>query len=94
MYVLPKYRVYFDDELAKTHKPMIYSHECLSGDPTAVYYRIISKVKEDNDVDTKELCIQYFFYWDCQHCMMASHRYDYEPIFIYLIKWLPCRKLL
>jgi hypothetical protein len=82
-YVLPKYRVYFDDELATTYKPIIYSHECLSGDPKAVYYRVILK-EEDHDADTKELCIQYFFYWDYQHCMMTSHRYDYEPIFIYL----------
>lgn len=77
-YVLPNYRVYFNDALAIKYKPIIYSHECLSGDPKAIYYRVISKD------DTKEVCIQYFFYWAYQHCMMASHTYDYEPIFIYL----------
>jgi hypothetical protein len=30
------------------------------------------------------LCIQYFFFWRYQHCYMISHRYDYEPIFIFL----------
>jgi hypothetical protein len=76
-YVLPRYRVYFDDVMATKYKPIVYSHECLSGDPEAVYYRIVAKD------DTREICIQYFFYWAYQNCMMASHRYDYEPIFVY-----------
>ena len=25
-----------------------------------------------------------FFFWRYQQCHMASHRYDYEPIFVYL----------
>jgi hypothetical protein len=77
-YVLPQYRVHFDEELATKYKPIVYSHECLSDDPEAIYYRIVAKD------DTREICIQYFFYWAYQSCMMASHRYDYEPIFIYL----------
>lgn len=40
-YVLPNYRAYFDDELATQYKPIVYSHECLSGDPKAIYYRVI-----------------------------------------------------
>jgi hypothetical protein len=70
--------VHFDDELATKYRPIVYSHECLSGDPEAAYYRIVS------DGDRGKICIQYFFYWAYQSCMMASHRYDYEPIFIYL----------
>lgn len=77
-YVLPKYRVYFDDAAAAEYKPIVYSHECLSGDPGGIYYRIVAKD------DTREICIQYYFYWDYQYCMMASHRYDYEPVFVYL----------
>ena len=77
-YVFPKYKVLFSEKLAARYKPTVYSHECLSGPPEAVYYRIIAKEQ------TKELCIQYFFYWAYQHCMGSSHRYDYEPIFIYL----------
>jgi hypothetical protein len=78
-YVLPRYRVFFDDGLAARYKPTVYSHECLSGDPEGIYYRIIAKGGHE-----EEVCIEYFFYWAYQHCMMASHRYDYEPIFVYL----------
>jgi hypothetical protein len=49
----------------------------MSGDPYALYYRILQNHKD-------EFCIQYFYYWQHQICMMASHGYDYEPIFIYL----------
>ncbi len=78
LYVLPRYRVYFDYEIATKYKPIVYSHECLSGDPAGAYYRFVAKD------DTRETCIQYFFYWGYQSCMMASHTYDYEPIFVYL----------
>ena len=71
-YVLPKYIVHFDDELATKHRPIIYSHECLSGDPEAVYYRIVSYG------DTGKICIQYFYYWPYQSCMMAC-----VPVLIY-----------
>ncbi|HET7285781.1 MAG TPA: hypothetical protein VFI70_13945, partial [Nitrososphaeraceae archaeon] len=77
-FALPQYRVYFNDVLATKYKPIAYSHECLSGDPQAICYRIIA-----NDA-TQDMCIQFFFYWANQYCMMASHRYDYEAIFIYL----------
>lgn len=78
LYTLPKYRVHFDDAKAAEYKPIVYSHECLSGDPEAIYYRIVAKD------DTGEICIQYYFDWDYQYCMMASHRYDYEPIVVFL----------
>jgi hypothetical protein len=58
--------------------PIIYSHECSSGPPEAAYYRVVAD-KEAND-----LCIQYFFFWKYQHCFMVPHKYDYEPIFLYL----------
>jgi hypothetical protein len=77
-YAFPKYDLLFLENLAKRYEPMIYSHECLSGPPEAVYYRILAKET------TKELCIQYFFFWRYQSCYMASHRYDYEPIFIFI----------
>lgn len=75
-YCLPEYRIYFDEEIADKYKPIVYSHECLSGDPKALYYRIVRK--------SEEICIQFFFYWSRQWCMMSSHTHDYEPIFIYL----------
>src|SRR3954452_20947519 len=78
LYILPKYEVYFDDEIASKYKPIVFSHECLSGDPEGLYYRIVANDEEN------EICIQYFFYWNHQWCMMASHKYDYEPIFIYM----------
>src|SRR5215210_6095425 len=42
-----------------------------------VYYRIVKN-------DKQEFCIQYFYYWKHQSCIFSSHRYDDEPIFIYL----------
>jgi hypothetical protein len=42
--VLPAYKVYFDDQLANKFKPIVYSHECLSGDPEGLYYRIVKRV--------------------------------------------------
>jgi hypothetical protein len=77
-YAFPKYSLLFSETLAKGYEPLIYSHECLSGPPEAAYYRILAKET------TKELCIQYFFFWRYQHCYMISHRYDYEPIFVFL----------
>ena len=77
-YALPKYAVFFSDKLAQRYKPTIYAHECLSGPPEAAYYRIVANKQ------TNELCIQYFYYWVYQHCIGSSHRYDYEPVFLYL----------
>lgn len=77
LYVLPDYEVYFDDKIANKYKPIVYSHECLSGAPEGLYYRIVKKIKKE------EFCIQYFFYWLYQKCMVP-HRYDYEPVFVYI----------
>jgi hypothetical protein len=77
-YTFPKYSLLFSESLAQRYEPVVYSHECLSGPPEAAYYRILAKET------TKELCIQYFFFWRYQNCYMISHRYDYEPIFVFV----------
>jgi hypothetical protein len=84
-YALEGYKMFFSSNLARQYEPIIYSGECMSGDPEAVYYRIL---QNHHGIDQKEgeLCIQYFYYWNYQSCMMTSHAYDYEPIFIYLKK--------
>jgi hypothetical protein len=82
-YGLEGYKVFFSDKLARKYEPIVYEGECMSGDPKAVYYRILQN-DNDGDNDKSELCIQYFYYWQYQNCMMTSHGYDYEPIFIYL----------
>jgi hypothetical protein len=83
-YILPGYRVFFSTRLARQYEPIIYSSECMSGDPRALYYRILQR--EEDEGREIELCIQYFYYWQYQRCMMSSHGHDYEPIFIYLKK--------
>lgn len=85
-YALDGYKVSFSAKLARQYEPIIYSSECMSGDPEAVYYRILQNQDGDDDSKEGDLCIQYFYYWKYQQCMMTSHGYDYEPIFIYLKK--------
>jgi hypothetical protein len=70
--------VFFSTKLARQYEPIVYEGECMSGDPEALYYRILQNLKNE------KICIQYFYYWQYQNCMMTSHGYDYEPIFIYL----------
>jgi hypothetical protein len=79
-FVFDKYTVSFSDKLAQQYKPIIYKYKCNSGSPKCLYYRIVLSE------ETKMSCIQYFYYWEDQRCYLpgASHRYDYEPIFIYL----------
>jgi hypothetical protein len=79
-FVFQDYRISFSDEFATRYKPIVYSYKCESGPPKAVYYRIVT------NNETKDSCIEYFYYWAHQNCIdfVASHRYDYEPIFIYL----------
>jgi hypothetical protein len=78
-YVRRNYKVFFSNRFARKYEPIIYSGVCMSGDPEALYYRIVNN-------DKQEFCIQYFYYWMSQHCGLASHTYDYEPIFVYLNK--------
>ena len=82
-YALEGYRVFFSSKLARQYEPIVYSGECTSGDPEALYYRILQN-DDGGDGEKNEFCIQYFYYWKYQNCLMASHGYDYEPIFIYL----------
>ena len=81
-FVFHDYEVSYSREFANRYKPIIYSNKCESGPPEAAYYRIVT------NEETKDLCIQYFYYWEHQNCLdfMASHRYDYEPLFIYIRK--------
>jgi hypothetical protein len=76
-YALGGYKVFFSTKLARQYEPIVYAGECMSGDPEGLYYRILQN-------HNNEFCIQYFYYWQYQNCMMTSHGYDYEPIFIYL----------
>lgn len=87
-YALKEYKMFFSTKLARQYEPIIYSGECMSGDPDAVYYRILQREgrKDEGPHKEIELCIQYFYFWQYQSCMMTSHGYDYEPIFIYLKK--------
>jgi hypothetical protein len=78
-YKLENYDSYYSDSLAYSYRPIIYSNQCLSGPPKAVYYRILGM---NGSID--EVCIQYMYYWDEQICIFSSHRYDYEPIFIFV----------
>jgi hypothetical protein len=77
MYALDGYKVFFSAKCARHYEPVVYAGECMSGDPEALYYRILQSRKD-------EFCIQYFYYWEYQNCMMISHGHDYEPIYIYL----------
>lgn len=77
-FVLPQYDVCFSSKLAEQYKPIVYSFLGNSGDPEGLYYRIVARKK------LQEACIQYFYYWKHQKCGITSHKYDYEPIFLYL----------
>lgn len=70
-------QICFDEQIAKRYLPIIYENEGYSGDPLAVYYRIVIKDKPT------EFCIQYYYYWKRQRCL-PPHNHDYEPIFVYL----------
>jgi hypothetical protein len=76
-YALEGYKVFFSTKVARQYEPIVYAGECMSGNPEALYYRILEN-------QNNEFCIQYFYYWRYQNCMMTSHGDDYEPLFIYL----------
>ena len=86
-YVLPSLKIFFSDELAQTYQPLIFSGDKYdendpSIQPEGIYYRIARDALE------QEYCIQYYVYWLEQNCTkfigISNHRYDYEPIFVYL----------
>ena len=53
-YAFPKYDLLFSETLAKGYGPIVYSHECLSGPPEAVYHRILAK-EANSPISVKEL---------------------------------------
>lgn len=76
-YALEGYKLFYSTKLARQYEPIIYAGKCTSGNPEALYYRILQN-------HNNEFCIQYFYYWEHQNCWPKSHNYDYEPIFIFL----------
>lgn len=79
---LPTLQVYLCDQLANLYQPIIYGSEYSLPPPEGIYYRIMY-----NSLN-QEFCIQYYVYWFDQNCMgiipLADHKYDYEPILIFL----------
>jgi hypothetical protein len=57
-YALEGYRVFFSSKLARQYEPIVYSGECTSGDPEALYYRILQN-DDGGDGEKNEFCIQY-----------------------------------
>ncbi len=79
---LPELEVYFCDVMAKLYQPIIYGSKYSIPPPEGLYYRILY-----NNL-LQEYCIQYYLYWLDQNCLgimpIADHKYDYEPILIFL----------
>ncbi len=73
---------YFCDSLASQYLPIVYGGDYANPPPYGIYYRILY------DEPRTEYCIQYFLYWLEQNCLgrlpLADHKFDYEPILIYL----------
>ena len=76
------YESHFCDKMAEMFKPIIYGGDYSEPAPEGIYYRILYRP------DLKRICIQYYVYWLDQNCLgllpVADHKYDYEPIFVYL----------
>ena len=69
--------------IAKYYRPWLYrgtiiKHDC----PDKVYYRVIKGKDFYEGFDA--YLIQYFAYWHYQELPAPPHKYDYEPIFIYV----------
>lgn len=81
-FIIPSLKVFFSDDMAKLYEPIIYGGEHADPPPEGIYYRIVYSSS------IKEYCIQYYIYWLEQNCAgflpIADHKYDYEPIFIYV----------
>ncbi len=50
IYALEGYKVFFSAKLARQYEPIVYSSECMSGDPEALYYRILQNDEKMNSV--------------------------------------------
>jgi hypothetical protein len=81
-FTIPSIECYFCDDLANLYKPIIYGGDYSDPEPEGIYYRILYKP------GLNRLCLQYYVYWLDQNCLgllpIADHKYDYEPIFIYI----------
>lgn len=79
---LPELETYICDEMAKLYQPIIHGGKYSFPPPEGMYYRILF-----NNL-LKEYCVQYYLYWLDQNCLgimpIADHKYDYEPILIFL----------
>lgn len=79
---LPGLDVYFCDEMTKLYQPIIYGGKYSIPPPEGMYYRVLY-----NNL-VQEYCIVYYLYWLDQNCLgimpIADHKYDYEPILIFL----------
>lgn len=79
---IPSVESHFCDNMAEMFKPIIYGGDYSEPEPEGIYYRILYRP------DLNTICIQYYVYWLDQNCLgllpVADHRYDYEPIFVYL----------
>lgn len=80
-YLLNHLRLFYCDLLASDYAPIVYGGSFYKPEATALYYRILATK------DPTEICLQYYMYWPEQVCaggLMASHTYDYEPIFVFV----------
>ena len=79
---VPSTEVFFCDDLANLYKPIIYGADFPDPEPVGIYYRIMLSP------GLNRLCIQYYVYWLDQDCLdilpIADHKYDYEPILIFI----------
>lgn len=96
-YLMPGYAMYVGSDpvpgtgktayrIADDYKPEIYKDT--SGTPApnyspdAGYYRILKGYDPYTGFDA--YLIQYYLYWAYQDCFAKDHKYDYEPIFIWV----------
>ncbi len=73
------------DQIAHLYEPLLYL-DLLWADkcPDAVYYRVIKGKDYSYPGGFDAYLIQYVVYWGDQNCFPFSHKYDYEPIFIWV----------
>lgn len=81
VYVETGIEVLFDENYVKRFQPIIYDKNGhgVNPEPEGIYYRILRRAKET--------AIQFFVYWEKQICYgipFLSHRYDYEPLIVFL----------
>jgi hypothetical protein len=79
---IPSIESHFCDNMAEMYKPIIYGGDYSEPEPEGIYYRILY------NPELKSFCLQYYLYWIEQNCLgllpIADHKYDYEPILIYV----------